>query len=466
MAQPTPRRLPCQVAHACYPLTRAPGLPFAQHLPEAQIQDALQRQGVSFRQRLFTPAITLWTFLSQTLDPDHSCRKAVARLLAWRTAQGLPPCSPANDAYCKARARLPEGVLQHLTQRTGRQPLDRAVGGWLWKGRSVKIVDGTCVSMPDTPANQREYPQPPQPKAGCGFPLLRLVVVFSLAVGTVLDAALGRYQGPGTGEPSLFRTLEDVLAAGDVLLADRCYCSYWEIARARARGVDVVLRLNASWAKDRDSCRRLKSGDRLMRLKKPRRPSWMSAVAYAAVADELSVRVVRVRVRQRGFRTEELWVATTLSEAVASREEIADLYRARWQAELDLRALKQTLQLDILRGKSPAMVRKEVWGHLLVYNVIRGLMAAAAAAAGVRPRELSFTGAWQTFESFLPQWRAARTTEEALRLVEVLLWAIGQHRVGDRPDRYEPRQVKRRRKQHAWLNEPRQQAKARLAKGS
>jgi Transposase DDE domain len=466
MAQPTPRRLPCQVAHACYQRTRAPGLPFAQHLPAAQIQDALQRHGVSFRQRIFTPAITLWTFLSQLLDPDHSCRKAVARLLAWRTAQGLPPCSPENDAYCKARARLPEGVLHHLTQVTGRQPLDRARGGWLWKGRSVKIVDGTCVSMPDTPANQKEYPQPPQQKPGCGFPLLRLVVVFSLAVGTVLDAAFGRYQGQGTGEPSLFRTLEDVLVEGDVLLADRGYCSYWEIARARARGVEVVLRLNASWAKDRDSCRRLKSGDRRMRLKKPRRPSWMSAAEYAAVADELWVRVVRVRVRQRGFRTEELWVATTLSEAVASREEIADLYRARWQAELDLRALKQTLQLDILRGKSPAMVRKEVWGHLLVYNVIRGLMARAAAAAAGRPRELSFTGAWQTFESFLPHWRVARTAEEALRLVAVLLWAIGQHRVGNRPDRYEPRKVKRRRKQHPWLNEPRPQAKARLAKGS
>ena len=452
-----------QLRLTCQRLADTHGLPFAQHLPEQPIRQALALQGVSFREHLFTPWVTLWAFLSQVLDPDPSCRQAVARLLAWRTAQGLPPCSPKNDAYCKARGKLPEGALAQLTRDTGRELLGRAEGPWLWKGRAVKVVDGTCLSMPDTPANQAAYPQPRSQKPGCGFPLLRLVVVFALAVGTVLDAAMGRYRGKGTGETSLWRSLPDVLADGDILLADRCYCSYWEVAAALARGADVVLRLNPAWAKGLGHCRRLPSGDRLLRLAKPRRPDWLSEAEYAEVAEAVWVRVVHVRVRQRGFRTQQLLVATTLTQAEASRQEIAGLYRARWQAELDLRTLKVTLKMDVLRCQSPAMVRKEVWAHLLGYNLIRSLMAQAAVQAQVHPEELSFTGALQTLNAFLPQLRAAPTEAAAARLWGVVRWAIGRHRVGDRPDRYEPRKVKRRPKNYTRLTEPRAQARARLA---
>ncbi len=466
MTVSTPSNLPRPVAHTCQQLHKADGLPFAQHLPADRIHDTLRQVGGFFRQSVYTPAVTLWTFLSQLLDPDHSCRQAVARLLAWRTAQGLPLCSPENSAYCKARGRLPAALLARLACDHGRQVLDDAEHAWLWKGRRVKVVDGTTVSMPDTKANQKAYPQSKRQKPGLGFPLLRLVVVFSLAVGTALDAAFGRYQGKGTGESSLFRTLAHLLESDDVLLADRYYCTYWEMATARVCGADVVARLHAGRrAINFRVGQRLGRGDRLLTWHKPSRPDWLSPQEYQEVPDELRLRAVRVRVRQRGFRVKELVVITTiLDPAAASAEEIALLYRARWQAELNLRSLKVTLQMEILRGRTPEMVRKELWGHLLAYNIVRGLMAQAARGAGLLPQEVSFKGALQTFNAFWPLLKVAPTQAEALRLWLVMIWAMGRHEVGDRPDRYEPRKVKRRPKNFDRLTEPRAQAKKRLAR--
>ena len=166
--------------------------PFADHLPAEKIHDVCRVLGHTFRERIYTPAVTLWTFLSQVFDPDHSCRQAVARLLAYRVSQGLAPCSADTGAYCRARARLPEELLAALTRRTGAHVTTQAQAEWLWKGRRVKVVDGTGLSMPDTPENQRDYPKSATWPPGVGFPLLRLVVVFSLAVGTVLEAARGR----------------------------------------------------------------------------------------------------------------------------------------------------------------------------------------------------------------------------------------------------------------------------------
>jgi hypothetical protein len=212
----------------------------AEHLPEEQIDRALRQHGTAFRHRLFSPAVTLWTFLGQVLDPDHSCRAAVARLLAWRVSQGRAPCSADTGAYCRARAQLPQGARAQLTRDSGQKLLAQAPPSWLWPGRKVKVVDGTGLSMPDTPANRQQYPQSGAARPGCGFPLMRLVVLFSLAVGTVLDAAFAPYRGKGTGEASLCRALPVGLEKGDVLLGDRNFCSYWIIAAAWARGADAV----------------------------------------------------------------------------------------------------------------------------------------------------------------------------------------------------------------------------------
>ena len=455
------------MAAACQDFLAAPGLPFADHLPQQQIDQALADCGIKFRHRLFTPAITLWTFLSQVLDPDGSCRAAVARFLAWRVSNGLAACSADTGGYCKARDRLPEAALARLTRDSGRDLLAHAAPAWLFKGRPVKIVDGTFLSMPDTPENQQEYPQSESAKPGCGFPLIRLVVLFSLAVGTVLDVAFGKHTGKGEGEQSLLRRMLSSLVQGDVLLADRNFCDYWLIAAAVSRGVDVVLRLETAWQKNLHACRRLANGERLMRLVKPKRPSWMSQQQYAEVAAEVSIRVVRVRVRQRGFRTRELLVATTLLDAKeVSAVELAELYKARWQAELDLRSLKQTLQMDVLRCCDPTMIRKEIWTHLLAYNLVRRVMTEAAAKAGCKPGEVSLAAAVQLLNAFLPYLRAASAGRDRARLWEALLQAVGRHRVGNRPDRVEPRVLKRRPKNFPWLTEPRPLARARLLAAS
>jgi len=446
-------------------LQQQPGLPFADYLPANLIHQSARAVGCLFRERIFTPAVTLWTFLSQVLDADHSCRQAVARLLAYRTGRGLRPCSPDTGAYCKARGRLPEELLRELTRRTGRELLEKAPPTWLWKGRSVKVVDGTGLSMPDTHKNQKAYPKSEKLAPGVGFPIMRLVVVFSLAVGTVLDAALGPFHGKGNGELSLWRTLADKLEAGDVLLADRLYPTFWTVAQALQSGADVVMRLHAGrtpvWFRGRGH----RTDNRRVWWHKPQRPDWMSPEEYERIPQKLQLRAVRVDVRQAGFRTRRLVLVTTLRDAEAvTGVDLAELYRRRWQAELYLRSLKQTLQMDILRGKTPEMVRKEIWAHLLVYNLVRTVMAQAAVQAQLRPDEISFTGALQTINAFLPQMRTLQTSEDAQVLWEVLLWAIGEHRVGNRPDRYEPRAVKRRPKNYPRLKEPRKEARKRLRK--
>jgi DDE family transposase len=458
MARSTPTRLARQARQLHDALAQAPGLPFADLLPAEQVQQALAEERVTFAERLFTPLVTLWVFLSQVLDPDGSCRAAVTRFLAWRTARRLPPCSSDPSAYCKARARLPEGVLARLTRDTGRRVQEQAPPAWRWEGRTVKIVDGTTVSMPDTEENQAAYPQNPAQKPGLGFPIARLVVLFSLAVGTVLDAALGRYQGKGTGETALFHTLHDNVEPGDLLLADRYYGSSWELALLRQRGADVVSRLHQRRRADFRCGRRLGREDHVVPWSKPRRPSWMDEAPYAALPAHMEIREVRVRVRHPGFRTRVFVAVTTLLDAVAfPRTDLAVLYRMRWLAELDLRALKQTLAMDVLRCQSPAMVRKEVWAHLLAYNLVRGLMAQAAQEAQVLPVQLSFKGAVQAVNAFTAAWQAAGPSERE-EVGRRLRAALREHRVGDRPNRSEPRARKRRPTNYPLLNHPRGKA--------
>jgi len=427
---------------------------------------AIREEAVSFRDRLFSPLVTLWVFLSQVLDPDHSCRQAVARFLAWRTAQGRAPCSTDTGAYCKARGRLPETVLARLTRVTGRQAQERAPAPWRWNNHTLKIVDGATVSMPDTPANQKAFPQACTQKAGVGFPIARMVVLFSLAVGTVLDAALGRYQGKRTGETSLFHNLHDQLEAGDLLLADRGFSSYWELALVRRRGANLISRLHQCRRADFRTGRRLGREDQVVVWAKPQRPSWMDEMTYAALPASEAVRQLRVRVRPAGFRVRVLVVVTTLLDAgEMPAEDVALLYRMRWYAELDLRALKQTMQMDILRCQSPEMVRKEVWAHLLAYNLLRGLMARAAEEAGLLPLQVSFKGTLQMVQAFAAVlWTAE--VEEFEEIMRRLREAIREHRVADRPNRSEPRKRKRRAKHYPLLNESRQQARARLGDSS
>jgi len=294
---PSPLR---QVARARQQFTQDAALPFADILPAEQVQQTVHAEQVCFRERLFSPAVTVWMFLSQVLDASRCCRQAVARFLAWRVGQGLAPCSADTSAYCKARGRLPEAVLARLVRHTGQRRHDDRAADWRWAGRPLKVVDGTTVSLADTPANQQTYPQSRAQKAGVGFPLVRMVVLFSLAVGTALDAAFGPYRGKQTGESALFRQLHDRLEAGDILLADRYFCSFWELALVRERGGDVVTRLHQLRKADFRRGRRLGCCDQVVNWVKPARPEWMTPEEYARLPGCLTVRAMRVWLTRPG----------------------------------------------------------------------------------------------------------------------------------------------------------------------
>jgi hypothetical protein len=445
----------------------ADGLPFAEVLSEEQIAQMAEEEGVCFGSDpacVYTPAVTLWAFLAQCLSSSKSCVAAVARLLVLRLALGSPACSAATGAYCKARAKLPERFLQRLALQVGSAVEGQAPDGWRWKGKRVLLADGTECSLPDTPENQQEYPQPSSQKPGLGFPLLRLVVLLTFATAGLVGAALGPHQGKETGETALFRALLGHLHPGDVVVADRYYCSYWLVALLRAQGVEVAFRLHASRHYDFRRGRRLGRGDHVVTWAKPPRPEWLDEESYQRLPQTLTVREVRVVVDTPGYRSRSLIVATTLSDAAAySSAEIADLYHRRWQVELDIRSIKQTLRMDSLSCKSPGMVRKEIWAHLLAYNLVRKAMAQAALETQTEPRTISFAGAVQTLNAF--RWLLLLTEGERRgSLVRVVSLALATHEVGDRPGRCEPRKVKRRPKAYARLSRPRAQERAELLK--
>jgi hypothetical protein len=445
-------------------LRDAPQLPFHDLLEPDTVTQVLKANQVRFRDRIFTPLVTTWTFLSQVLSPDHSCREAVARLIAFRVARGQEACGPETGSYCKARRRLPLKVVTDLARGTARRTDEAAKDPWTWKGRSVQLVDGTTVSMPDTPANQEAFPQPGSQAAGLGFPIARVVALISLATGVVRELAMGRYQGKETGETAPLRSLWDRLAAGAIVLGDRYFASFCGIAPLVARGVDGVFRMHQRRKYDFRRGRRLGVEDHVVSWTKPDRPDWMDEALYARLPEELVIRELRVKVERAGFRVEELVLVTTLLDPQEyTKEEVADPYLERWNIELDLRAIKSVMQMEVLRCESPEMVEKEVWMHVLAYNLIRQLMVKAAAAHGKEPRGLSFKGALQALGAFREglQWTRGRRRR---RLWEALLRVIASYEVGDRPGRVEPRAVKRRPKKQKLLTEPRGRARERLLK--
>lgn len=178
---------------------------------------SLAATGVAWKDRIYTPMVTLWVFLSQLLSADHSCRAAVARLIAYRTSQGQAACSARAGGYCQARKRLPEKCFAEVACNVGRSLDSQAESGWLWKGRNVYMFDGTTVTMPDTAANQKVYPQNPAQKKGLGFPIARVGAIISLSCGAVMNLGICRYAGKGQGEVSILRQLWDILRPGEVL---------------------------------------------------------------------------------------------------------------------------------------------------------------------------------------------------------------------------------------------------------
>jgi Transposase DDE domain len=415
-----------------------------------------RRPWVEYRDRLFNPSTTIWGFLSQVLSEDHSCRDTVARIIAYRAAAGLPVGSAHTASYCNARRRLPTGVLRTLAKCTGQQLQASLPQAWKWQERSVFIVDGSHVSMPDTEANQARYPQPAVQKPGLGFPLARVVVVLSLASGACHDLAIAPYAGKGTGETTLVRELYDTLTPGDVVLADALFDNYFIACELRQRGLELVARVAA----ERVGTQTVESrpdGDIIV-WQRPNKPRGMTGEQYRSYPESLTMRQVSVDARDSNNRTERFKVITTMLDAGIGGGQIGQLYERRWDGEVDIRSIKSTMRMDILRCKTPAMVEKEIWAHLLAYNLLRTVLAVAAVENNVEPRALSFKGAKQTLTAFAPKLEAA-TPEQRVRLVDALLKAVAYHRVGNQPGRWEPRARKRRPKPGNRLMQPRRIAK-------
>jgi putative transposase len=464
MAQSTTPRLRAQIHRLGNPAAPRPDLGVEEVLPKATVERVLKEEGGTWKAILYTPWVTFWAFFWQRLSADRSCRAALKRLAAGMALHGRKLDDEDTGPYCKARARLPESALSRLMRQLGAQTHHEAPAAWLWCRRHVKMVDGSTAIMADTLANQKAYPQLASQKPGLGFPIARFVVIFCLATGSVLEAALGKYQGKQTGENALFRSLWDGLEPGDVVLADRYFGSYFDLVLLKQRGVDSVFRLHQRRKCDFRRGRRLGREDQIVRWDRPARPDWMDQATYDRVDESMEVRIIRIRVEQRGFRTRVLEVVTTLLDAeIYTKKDLAILYRKRWHAELDLRSIKVVLGMDLLLSKTPEMVRKEIWMTLLGYNVVRALMVRAALAHQREVRRLSFKGALQTVQEFGPGLRDASSPGRPW-LWRVLLSSIASDEEGYRPDRAEPRARKRRPKPYPLLTKPRKQAKVALLK--
>lgn len=449
---------------------QAEGLPFRDVLTEAEIQAAFAAENACFAQDegdMFTPAVTLWAFLSQVMHAGRlrSCAAAVSRVAVLCVALGCKSPQAYSGTYCHARAKLPEPVLKRLVYGIGEELESRVPADWLWHGRHVKIADGTTLLAPDTPANQKAWPQSRAQKPGVGFPILRMLVLVSLATAAVCGVAVGPCRGKETGETALLRSLLDRFQPGDICLGDCAFASYFMLALLLDGGVDAVTRQHQCRHTDFRSGRRLSEGDHLATWQRPQRPDWMDEETYARMPETLAVRELKVEVAIRGFRVQQLIVVTTLTDAEKyPKAELARLFRLRWHVELDLRNIKISLQMDDLRGKSPQMVRREIWVHWLAYNLIRKVMAQAALARERLPRELSFAAA---LAAVATAWDHATAADPALlsSLAAMQLDAIAASHVGDRPDRVEPRAIKRRPKPHKLLTKPRAEARAEILRG-
>lgn len=437
------------------------GLPFQDLLPESTITETLEAQKVKYRNRLFNPIVTLWAFLSQVLDTDKSLQNAVSRIIAWSAAVGAEIPAADTGGYAKARKRLPEKLLLKLLGKTGQALEDQSEACDLWCGRHVKLCDGSTVIMSDTPLNQAEYPQHTNQAPGCGFPIAKIVVMFSLATGAALETLIAPFR---TGEVTLARQLYPKLVPGDVVLADRAFGTYVDLVLVQQYSADAVFRKHQSRKSDFRRGKKLGIGDHIVTWSKPKRcPPGMSQEEFAELPEQVRVREVHMLIQQKGFRPKEIIVVTTLLESkVYTTAKLAQLYQWRWQVEVDLRHVKTTLGMEMLRGKTPDMVRKEIYVHLMAYNLLRTVMWQAGKKAGVCPMCISLQGTRQHFGNFCPELYQAGA-KKRLQLYNTLLTVVTDKLLPERPYRYEPRLKKQRPKPYGWMQQPRDVFKRKLA---
>ena len=414
-------------------------------------------EGPNSREQIYSVRRTFFGFLYQVLNPACPCREVVLQIQALFALGSARRVSEATSAYCQARARLP---LELLARLRGAVAAQTEQAGQRWKEFYVKVIDGTGISLPDTPENQRAYPQSREQKRGCGFPFLKVVGVFSLATGTLLAYAKGNKH---QHELNLLHGLLDQFKPGDLALADRGFCCYTLLALLWQQQVHCLFRLHHARKGDLRKGRRLGRNDRLLVWHKPQnwqRPRYLPVALWQLIAPELTVRVLRFSLRRAGYRTRSLTLVTTLVDAeLYSAQELAELYARRWQIELWFRDIKTSMGMEVLRCLSPAMIHKELEMFFIAYNLIRSLMVQASQQYQVDIYRVSFQGAVAGVRQFSVAIAQARTRRKQSELLDRLLETMAKGLVPERPGRREPRAVKRRPKPFPNLNKPRHQFK-------
>ena len=445
-----------------------PGLPFAEVLSAERIERVFTKHHNLFGcGAIYSTAVMVWSFLSQVLrdGKDASCQAAVARVVSDCEQRGVASPTADTGDYCRARAKLSEAALHELGNVVAQELEQAADQSWLWKGRHhAKLIDGFTFTMPDTPANQAQYPQQKAQKPGVGLPIARAVAIVSLATACVMDLAMGPYQGKQTGESALLRTLLGNLHTEDIAVADRYYCSFMMIALLLAQGTHVCARKHQGRHSDFRRGRRLGKCDHLIRWTRPQRPEWMDDETYARIPETLELREIRYHIVEPGRRTQTVDVITTLLDADKdTTQDIAELYGFRWNSELDIRSIKSSLNLSHVRCKSPEMVHREVWTTILGYNLIRTTAAGAALVHGRQPRQISFTSTCQyVLASWMTLSMGLIASSSLSSYLSLMLQHIAACEVANRPGRFEPRVLKRRRHGDKLMQQPRHVLKKQL----
>lgn len=409
-----------------------------------------ERFGATQRERIYTHARVFWVFLAQVLAADGACVCAVQSFLAWLKSTVGKDASPETGGYCTARKQL---ELEHI--KALHEPLVQrldAPSDLFW-GRRVLVADGSSLSMPDTQPNQNAWPQPSGQKPGCGFPVMRILGLFSLGTGIWRGLAAGSLH---VSERTLFHGLWELFAVGDIALADTGFCSYADYVMLEQRGVDCVMLNHQRRSKGLREIKRLGKGDRLVEwFKGKARSRWLSHEQWDAVPETFVVREIAVHATVPGFRTKTLVIVTTLRDPKTyPANEIAALYRRRWAIELYFRDIKIAMGVDILRCKTPQMIEKELWMHVIAYNLVRALMLEAATSHRVPLDRISFKGTCDAIRNWAPV-IAQATAHDRDGLIAAILRAIARNPIPYRPDRSEPRAKKRRPKNYQRLTQPR-----------
>lgn len=436
-------------------------LPFGNILSARRLRDIFAEEDGFFgygEHDLWNTGLTLWSFIGQILQDgkQRSCNAAVTHAARYMLEQGLQPPGADSGDYCRARHKLKAEALREVARDIAEKMAPLNPDHWLWHRRHVKLVDGFTFTLPDTPDNQAVFPQLNSQKPGVGFPIVRACAVLSLANACIHDVVIGPYAGKGTGETALLRKVLDGFKPGEVLLADRYFCSFFMLAILKSRGIDVCMRLHHLRKVDYDAVQWIGRNDYIHTWRRPQRAKWMSQMLYDSLPEQMKIRIVAFNARADD-QSEPLNVVTTLVDPEAyPADEIGQLYGYRWHVELDIGAIKQSLNLDHLRCKSPAMVRRELRATLLGYNMVRWVCAQAAFVHDKLPRQMSFTVACNTL---LSQWLMPPKESIRQALGEHNLFQIACNEVGNRPGRIEPRVVKRRPKPYALMTRPRRQYK-------